>query len=47
MFCLKSFELGQKTGFLTHNFGYRYASMSIQGSTDVDFDLVVNKTLSH
>jgi len=21
--------------------------MSIQGSTDVDFDLVVNKTLSH
>jgi len=42
---LKSFELGQKLG-LTHNIGYRYASKSIQGAVDVDFDLVVNKTLS-
>jgi len=31
-----------KTGFLTHNFGYRYASKSIQGSIDADFDLVFN-----
>ena len=43
---LKSFELGQKNGFLTHNFGYRYARKSIQGSIDADFDLVFNKTLS-
>jgi len=35
-----------KTGFLTHNFGYRYASKSINGSMDADFDLVFNKTLS-
>jgi len=32
-----------KTGFLTHNFGYRYASKSIKGSIDGDFDLVFNK----
>jgi len=31
---------------LTHNFGYRYASKSIQGSKDAEFDLVFNKTLS-
>jgi len=31
---------------LTHNFGYRYASKSIKGSIDADFDLVFNKTLS-
>jgi len=31
---------------LTHNFGYRYASKSIQGSIDRDFHLVFNKTLS-
>jgi len=30
-----------KTGFLTHNFGYRYASRSI----DADFGLVFKKTL--
>ena len=35
-----------KTEFLTHNFGYRYASKSIKGSIDADFDLVFNKTLS-
>jgi len=35
-----------KTGFLTHNFGYRYASKSIHGSTDAEFDLVFDKTLS-
>jgi len=43
---LKSFKLGQKLGFLTHNFGYRYASKSIKGSVDADFDLVFNKALS-
>jgi len=32
--------------FLTHNFGYRYASKSIKGSIDADIDLVFNKTLS-
>ena len=32
--------------FLTHNFGYRYASKSMKGSIDADFDLVFNKTLS-
>jgi len=31
---------------LAHNFGYRYASKSIHGSVDADFDLVFNKTLS-
>jgi len=35
-----------KTGFLTHNFGYKYASKSIHGSTDAEFDLVFDKTLS-
>jgi len=34
-----------KTGFLAHNFGYRYASRSIKGSIDVDFGLVFKKTL--
>ena len=33
-------------GFLTHNFDYRYASKSIKGSIDADFDLVFNETLS-
>jgi len=33
-----------KTGFLTHDFGYRYASKSTKGSIDADFDLVFNKT---
>jgi len=32
--------------FLTHNFGYRYASKSIKGSIDENFDLVFNKILS-
>jgi len=32
-----------KTGFLTHNFSYRYASRSIKGSIDVDFGLVFKK----
>jgi len=43
---LKSFQLGQKLGFLAHNFGYRYANKSIKGSIDADFDLVFNKSLS-
>jgi len=34
-----------KTRFLTHNFGYRYASRSIKGSIDADFSLVFKKTL--
>ena len=42
----KSFEFRPKTGFLTHNFGYRYGRKSIQGSIDADYDLVFNKTLS-
>jgi len=40
------FWIRPKTGFLTHNFGYRYASKAIKGSIDVDFDQVFNKTLS-
>jgi len=35
----EKFRIKPKTGFLTHNFGYRYASKSIQGSIDADFDL--------
>ena len=42
----EKFWIRPKTGFLTHNFDYRYASESIQGSRDADFDLVFNKTLS-
>ena len=42
----EKFWIRPKTGFLTRNFGYRYASKSIQGSIDPDFDLVLNKTLS-
>jgi len=42
----EKFWIRRKTGFLTHNFGYRYASKSIKGSVDADFDLVFNKTLS-
>ena len=42
----EKFWIRPKTGFLTHNFGYRYASKSIQGSIDKVFDLVFNKTLS-
>jgi len=34
-----------KTGFLTHNFGYRYASRSIKGSIDADLGIVFKKTL--
>jgi len=34
-----------KTGFLTHNIAYRYASRSINGSIDVDFGLGFKKTL--
>jgi len=42
----EKFGFRPKTFFLAHNFGYRYASKSIQGSIDADFDLVCNKTLS-
>ena len=42
----EKFWIRPKTGFLTHNFGNRYASKSIQGSIDADFDLVFNKTFS-
>jgi len=35
-----------KTGYLTHNFVYRYARKSIKGSTDADFDLIFKKILS-
>jgi len=42
----EKFWIRPKTRFLTHSFGYRYASKSIQGSIDADFDLVFNKTLS-
>ena len=42
----EKFWIRPKTRFLTHNFGYRYASRSIQGSIDVDSDLVLNKSLS-
>jgi len=33
-----------KTGFLTYNFGYRYASRSIKASIDADFGPVFKKT---
>ena len=42
----KKFEIWPKTGFFTHNCCYRYASKSIKGSIDVDFDLVFNKRMS-
>jgi len=42
----EKFWIRPKTGFLTYNFGYRYASKSIQSSIDADFDLVFNTTLS-
>jgi len=42
----EKFWIRPKTEFLTHNFGYRNASKSIQGSIDAGFDLVFNKTLS-
>jgi len=35
-----------KTGFLSHDVGYRYASKSIKGSLDVDFGLIFKTTLS-
>jgi len=41
----ETFLILPKTGFLTHNFGYRYASRSIKGSIDADFGLVFKKTL--
>jgi len=40
------FVIFPKTGFLSHNFGYRYASKSIKDSFDADFDLVYNTNLS-
>jgi len=43
---LKSFWIRSKTGFLTHDCSYRYASKSIKGFIDAYFDLVFNKTLS-
>jgi len=42
---LKSFEFCPKLG-LTHNVGYKYASKSLKGSIDADFDPVFNKILS-
>ena len=42
----EKFRIRPTTGFLTHNFGYRYASKSIKGSTDADVDLVFKNTLS-
>jgi len=42
----KKFGIGPNTRFLTHNFGYRYASKSIMGSVDADIGLVFKKTLS-
>ena len=42
----EKFWIRPKTGFSTHNFGYRYASKSMEGSIDADFDLVFNKILS-
>jgi len=42
----EKFGIRPKTGFLAHNFDYRYASKSIKGSIDADFDLVFNETLS-
>jgi len=42
----ETFSILPKIGFFSHNFGYRYASKSIKGSTDADFGLVFMKTLS-
>jgi len=44
--CSEKFWIRPKTGFLTHNFGYRYAIQSIKSSIDADCDLEFNKTLS-
>jgi len=35
-----------KTGLLSHNFGQGYASKSIKGCIDADFDLVCQNNLS-
>jgi len=40
------FWIRPKTEYLIHNFDYRYASKSTQGSIDAYFDLVFKKTLS-
>jgi len=37
---LRSFLFLLKIGFLSHNFGFRYAEKPIKGSEDVDFRLV-------
>jgi len=42
----EKFEIRPKTGFLTHDFRYRYANKSIKGSIDADFHLGFNKSLS-
>jgi len=42
----EKFSIRPKTGILTHNFGYKYVSKSIKGSTGADFNLVFKKTLS-
>jgi len=42
----ETFRILSKTGFLSCNFGSRYASKSIKGSKDADFDLVSKTTLS-
>jgi len=42
----EKFWIRPNAGFLTHNFGHRYASKSIKGPIDTDFDLVYKKTLS-
>jgi len=41
----EKFCIRPKTGILTNNFAYRYASKSIKDSIDADLHLVFNKTL--
>jgi len=44
-FCV-TFLFLSKIGFLSHNFGFRYARKPIKGSKDADFSLVSKKTLA-
>jgi len=42
----ETFRVLSKTGFLSHNFGSRYASKSIKGSKDADHSVVSKKRWS-
>jgi len=41
----EKFWIRPKTGFLTYNFGHKYASKSFKGSIDADFNLVFEQNV--